>query len=801
MAQRVTGFAKRRPVAKTSRVEDSARSVAEAVAALRAVPLDIAPLLLPYKGRGRLSVRVERLPIQARLSRGRNNGDHSWSLMPDELEELAYLSPEGVDAAPMLAVRIISLDGDGASTLALLDFQVSSSDARSDPPPGRAPRGASVVDLGDSVELRRLRDDLTRTKASLVARESELAEMRQEAELESGLSPQAIEAELAVARSAWKAELDARLTATAAAAAAKLEASRSTWQEEQNARFAASEERAQKRALEERERWQRETDTALSKAEKAWKAAEAARLAAAEAQWREQSAGALAKVGSKAKAAREPAGDAIELRRLRDQFATMQSALADRETELAEARSATKQMQQRLRQDADAALSKAEKTWKAAEAARLTAAEAQWQEKSARALAEARAEAKVVRNRGDAIELRHLRDELTAMHKALADRQTELVQAQSAIKQTQEQSRQEAGVTLSKAEKAWKAAEAARLAAAEAQWQENSARGLAEARAEAKAVRDRGDAFELRHLRDELTAMQKTLVDRETELVQARSATKQTQERLRQEADAALSKAEKAWKAAEAARLAAAEAQWQEKSARALAEARAEAQAARGQGDADFRRLRHELAAMQKTLVDCETELVRARSATKQTQERLRQEADAALSKAEKAWKAAEATRLAAAEAQWREKSTKALSETRAEAKAVREQRDIALCCLRDELVALQERICRSRDSVGSGALDHGARARTQDRTIRSGIVERDKGLESRGNCTPCCRTNTMAGTIRKRAGADDGTLRRGASGLGTGTRRSPGYPRSRRCRFPSAAPRIGDNTGKSCQS
>jgi transketolase len=85
----------------------------------------------------------------------------------------------------------------------------------------------------------------------------------------------------------------------------------------------------------------------------------------------------------------------------------------------------------------ESALSKAEKTWKAEETARIAAAETQWQEKSARSLTEAR---------------------------------------------TQSETAQ------SKAEKTWRAEEAARLAAAEAQWQEKSAKALAEARTQSEAA-------------------------------------------------------------------------------------------------------------------------------------------------------------------------------------------------------------------------------------------------------------------------------------------------------------------------
>ena len=123
-APRATGFSKKPAVAKTNRVSEGTRSLPEALPAPQPIPVALAPLLSPYKRHGRLSLRIERLPRMARLSAGRNNGDNSWSLTLDQLEDLTYLPPQGMDEAHSLAVRIIGLDS-GGSTLAVLDFPVS----------------------------------------------------------------------------------------------------------------------------------------------------------------------------------------------------------------------------------------------------------------------------------------------------------------------------------------------------------------------------------------------------------------------------------------------------------------------------------------------------------------------------------------------------------------------------------------------------------------------------------------------------------------------------------------------------
>jgi tetratricopeptide (TPR) repeat protein len=131
------------------------------------VPLTLAPLLSAYGRHRRILLRVENLPERARLSRGRNNGDRSWSLMRDELEDLVYLPPQGSDAAHTLAVRVINLEGDG-ETLALHELAIEPNGVQSRSGTKQAP-SASVA------ELRKLREDLASTKTALKARERELA--------------------------------------------------------------------------------------------------------------------------------------------------------------------------------------------------------------------------------------------------------------------------------------------------------------------------------------------------------------------------------------------------------------------------------------------------------------------------------------------------------------------------------------------------------------------------------------------------------------------------------------------------
>ncbi|HEX4859810.1 MAG TPA: hypothetical protein VFV07_01150, partial [Rhizomicrobium sp.] len=138
MAQRSSGFA-RRPVSAADAIAATVTLAREAEDGESAVALELAPLIAPYRKHGRLSLRVERLPHRARLSRGHNNGDRSWSLMSDELDGLTYLPPKGPAQSCTLGIRIVSLDAGDGTTLALLDYPVAAEGAVAQAPPRHAP--------------------------------------------------------------------------------------------------------------------------------------------------------------------------------------------------------------------------------------------------------------------------------------------------------------------------------------------------------------------------------------------------------------------------------------------------------------------------------------------------------------------------------------------------------------------------------------------------------------------------------------------------------------------------------------
>ncbi len=698
MAQRVSGFA-RRP-AGGSRAAERARANNEPAG--QPIPLDLASLVAPYKRYRGLSLRVERLAHGARLSQGRNNGDRSWSVAPDELDNLEYLPPNDLYEAHTLALRIISLDGGDGETLAVIDMPIA----------GRAGPGNSF-DFASSMdaELQRMRDELAKAKASLAARETELATARRNAE-EAERSHQSLKAEFSAAEETWDRELREQLTAAATEATVNLERLRTEWEAEQATRRSKSDAGAQRSLEDARKRWQQESQTALAKAEAEWKIAEMARMAAAEAAWNEHSAKVVAELHTRAEEAEAALArakvavaknDTAEMRRLRDELAATHAELSKRRAELAEARAAA-ELAQTHSHDFTADLKKAEQTWKAAESRRLAEAEARWKDQSARTAA--------------------------GLNARLEQTEAALAESRAAAEAARAQSRAASG-DLRKAEQSWKAAEAARLAAAEQRWKEQMA----------NAVRD----------------VSARLEQTEGALAEARAEAEAARVQSRDSA-ANLKKAEQAWKAAEAVRLSAAEARWKEQMAKAAGEVTArleQTEASLVEARAQAEVCQHQIAAAHATLAARDAELAQAQTAydelreqsaghSEAARESWQRETDAALAKAQQSFKAGEAARLAAAEAQWKAQFASTAAETaaqlqQAEAALAQAQADLqaqktearqSLRQLRDELRAAKTALTAREGDLADALSAAEQASSTADDSLHSVAAEIEKARQ-----------------------------------------------------------------------
>ena len=340
------------------------------------VPLDLAPILSPHKRHQRLSLRVEQLPPQARLSNGCNNGERTWSLNPDELDDLFYLPPKGLKEPHTLAIRVLSLDDDAAKTLALVDITVVPPVDESDDP--------DDVSADRRVPASHLSDDLAAAKAAWQAEtERRIAEALDKAQREAA-------AKLAESEAAWLdesgkllAEAEARLRDKAearlrdeaeqrgtAAKRAADEAAETTQRLDQATTARLAEVRAEcERGFEQR------LEDALGKAERE----AAAKLAESEAAWREESGMHLAETETRL---REEAEQRSTAERAADQVAETNQQLDQASTKrLAEVRAECERgFERRLAE----ALDKADRE----AAAALAKAEAAWRQESGMHLAE-----------------------------------------------------------------------------------------------------------------------------------------------------------------------------------------------------------------------------------------------------------------------------------------------------------------------------------------------------------------------------------------------------------------------------
>jgi len=514
-------------------------------------------LLTPYEQHRSLSVRVEKLPQGACLSRGRNNGDHTWSLKLDDLDGLLYLPPDGMDEPHTLAIRVIGLDDDNSATLALLDLPVRPGAAEPEatpctaaPPPAAALEEAGAEHANEIARLtERHTDDLRQREAAF---ETRLA--------------QELEALSNKVKSVSKKEFDERLAVAVREAVEKSETEAGARLEQ--ARRELQADHAKKLAV---------VTTRSEKAEAYLKA------------MRGQTVDEHVSEG--------------DLRELRGELKAAQARLAVRESELADTRTKAearleehraawqaeqeeclarleKDAQSRIesalqdgRQEAETARLQAEETWKAEEAARLAAAEAQWRDQSAQALAEAaerfqqaeaalqeaRSQAETTHNADAQAELDALQSELAETRAALAERDAEVAQVRAeATAQTQAETANDADA------QAELGALHGELAETRAVLAERDVE-VARARAEIEELRARAEIEIAPPVEAGHVAPNHEMDERLAEAAaEAEQRLEQARQGWRAQTEATLVKAWAIWKSQEAGRLDAARTEWQE---------------------------------------------------------------------------------------------------------------------------------------------------------------------------------------------------------------------------------------------
>jgi len=622
MAQRGTGFARKPPAVEAPRVEAPPRPLPEEPIPPDPIALDFAPLIAPYRRHGRLTVRVERMPPRARLSRGHINGDRSWSLALDEIEGLAYMPASPADASPTLALRLIRSDGGDGGTLALLDYAVPAPDDSAAP----------AVPAPDGKELRRLRDELAKLKTSLAIRDAELARMKEEAApADVELPRETIDAELAALRETWEAEAEARIAAAVKEATATMSKLRGAAKISEDVRIAKLEKSADDRLVQERERLQKEADDALKSAEKEWKAAEAARIAEAEAGWKRRSEKAFAeaaaqleraRIAPQAETARARADDA-EKRKLRDDLTRASAALAERETELERERANLKRTRAeagKLRDAESERLRLQDELAKARSALAESDAELDRERSNVR---QTKDEAGKLRNADS--ERQRLKEELTKARAALAEREAELEHERSNVRQT----RDEAGkLRDADGERRRLQGELAKARAALAEQEAELDRERSDAqqtREEAGKLRDADS--ERQRLQDELAKARVLLAESEAALVRERSNVKQTRDEAGKLRDADSERRRLQDELAKAKALLAERDMELDRERANVKQTRDEAGKLRN-ADSERQRLKDELTKAKSVLAERELELARVKSVLTERDQELKQAAD-----------------------------------------------------------------------------------------------------------------------------------------------------------------------------
>jgi len=579
----------------------------EPATAQAGIPLDLAPLLSPYAHYRRLSIRIEQLPPQARLSKGSNNGDRTWSLKPDDLDGLEFLLPEGKDVPISLAIRIIGIDDDDEATiLAQFDLPLSPSETVS--MTSAVAKAASPIVAADP-EARW--QEQYETRLADIAKQLEL-------EWEQKTATEQTARESAEAKAAASAKKLTELTKQLEAAsgmAAKAEAAQDRNMAEQQARHDKALQQQAKKAeahftkeldrnlVRAQSKWDKERDKQIAGAAKqAMQASTAeaeARLEQAQAQWLEESAREIETAHTKtaqAEAALEAFSQNNEslLKGLRDEIAESAAAHAKRESDLADAhkeidRAQTKSEKEREKQIAGA-VKQAVQASEAEAKARLEQERARWQEESNREIAAAHeksAQAKAaleVFSGNSETQLQALRDDVAGTAAALASRESDLANAHKEMDRAQAKSEKEREKQIVNAVKqAVQTSEAeaqARLEQARAQWLEESKRETDAAKensarmAAALEERSHADVNLLQGLRDEITETKATLAKRETELADAQKETDRAQTKSEKEVEkriaSAVKQAAQASEAEAEAQLEQALALWQTESNREI---------------------------------------------------------------------------------------------------------------------------------------------------------------------------------------------------------------------------------------
>lgn len=582
------------------------------------IPLDLGPLLAPYQHHKQLSVRVEQLPQLARLSKGRNNGDCTFSLKLDELLGLVYLPPPGSNGAPItLAVRILNLDDDYATTLALIDQPV--------PPEPNYEAGAKrklrVVDTPEDIEgdaegepaepaaLQSIHVKRTDASNELAG---ELSDLHQQLETSTEDDEENYKQALQSAEAALARDFVEQI----AAAKEQLERefadrlAKSLLQAEEN-KAETEADHAQANSIKELEEeisgLRQQLDAAATagdidieevrkQAIEAAKAAKAAETAHAREITELQGAHARAlevqDAATREQLKQEFTERLAEIQSQAEEKIRAQATAADKRAEEAEA--SLTETRQTLEAEAASALSTARDTWRAEEAERFAAAEQKFEDERAQLRQQhENANSDVAEMRKQAIEAVKTEHAAALTAQLAATKEKLETEFTERLAIAQNQADAEAEATLSTARESWQAEEATHLAAAQKEFEDELAQlrqqhdsdtavdaDIEELRQQSMSAAETAKAAHAAEIADLKSAHARALEElasaneKPTEPGTADDTDKAVRA-AEDKIEARLTKARQVWQADAAAKLAAARETWQAEEAQRLAAAKA----------------------------------------------------------------------------------------------------------------------------------------------------------------------------------------------------------------------------------
>jgi hypothetical protein len=495
--------------------------------AARRVPLDLRTQLAPIGVGSGDRIIIDGLPPGASLSAGQCKAGRSWTVLPHEMDEVAFLAAETNGATHTLEIFVLTpdpIDCDLAKTKGSLQISVTDPVAEREPEEqAAAVNGLSPVDLADNVI--RLPGDAPQ----------QLPQMPPEVEASDEVRI-AVEQYIAAAQAEWRAETARQVAAAEARIRIKHQEQLSLIEG-----LLSTEETTRAAALE--EKWRTEVERQVAATEARLTARHKEQIAALEARWRVKQAGRPGR----------DSGPAVDIDGLLD-----------------EAR-------QRWKVEQAEALAAVRAEWAAAAERRLVDARAEWQIGEARRSAaerEAWQVEEVARRSAIEAEWRaELERQVAAVENRIAARhQQELAAAEARWRE--EASHRETQVDT--------ASTGAAAAAIEAKLRAEYADKLAAAEAKlAQQYQERLAALEAAwqvKFKERVAAIESQWADR---LRQQEAALKAAAgPELQGKIDEALAAARATWHSEEAERLAAAKASWDAAEAVRRAQAEAEALAA-----------------------------------------------------------------------------------------------------------------------------------------------------------------------------------------------------------------------------